>query len=168
MATVTLKGNPISTIGNLPENGVMAPNFELTANDLSTKTLEDFKDRNLVLNVFPSIDTDTCAQSVRKFNQEAALVKNTKVLCISNDLPFAQTRFCAAEGIENVITLSDFKKRQFGENYGLTFINGPLEGLLSRAVIVINKNGKVIYSQQVSEIVDEPDYQAALKALLEA
>lgn len=168
MAIVTLKGNTLHTSGNLPANGSTAPAFTMTANDLSSSNLEDFKGSKVVLNIFPSIDTGTCAQSVRQFNQEAAELDNTKVLCISKDLPFAQARFCGAEGIKNVLMLSDFKNGSFGEAYGVTFTDGPLESLLSRAVVVINEDGVVTYSEQVPETVDEPNYKAALEALLDA
>ncbi len=167
MATVTLKGNTFNTSGNLPEIGTMAPTFNLTKNDLSGASLEDFKGSKVVLNIFPSIDTGTCAQSVRQFNKEASELENTKVLCISKDLPFAQARFCGAEGIENVVMLSDFKDGGFGDTYGLTFTNGPLETLHSRAVVVIDENGMVAYTEQVPEIVDEPNYKAALEALMD-
>ncbi len=167
MATVTLKGNAINTSGQLPNIGDQAPNFKLTANDLSTLSLGDFSGSKLVLNVFPSIDTGTCAASVRQFNQEASELENTKVLCISRDLPFAQARFCASEGIENVINLSDYKTGDFGKAYGLDFVDGPLEALHSRAVIVVDQNGKVRYTEQVPEIVDEPNYKAALEALMD-
>jgi thiol peroxidase len=166
MATVTLKGNQIHTIGNLPENGAAAPDFNLTKNDLSAAILADYKGKKVVLNIFPSIDTGTCAQSVRQFNQEAAELKNTTVLCISKDLPFAQARFCGAEGLKNVEMLSDFKDGNFGKAYGLSFSDGPLAPLHSRAVVVLNEQGKVIFSEQVAEIVDEPNYKAALEALL--
>lgn len=166
MATVTLKGNVINTSGQLPNIGSKAPNFELIKNDLSTCTLNDFKGSKVVLNIFPSIDTGTCAQSVRQFNQEASELENTKVLCISRDLPFAQERFCAAEGLENVVNLSDFNDNSFGNAYGLNFVDGPLNGLHSRAVIVLDENGTVTYTEQVPEIVDEPNYKAALEALM--
>ena len=165
MATVTLKGNEIHTSGSLPEVGSAAPDFTLLGADLSTKSLKDFKGSNIVLNVFPSIDTGTCAQSVRTFNLKASSLDNTKVLCISRDTPFAQARFCGAEGLDNVINLSDIRDGSFGKTYGLTFTDGPLEGLHSRAVIVIDVNGIVKHTQQVPEIVDEPDYIAALSAL---
>lgn len=165
MATVTLKGNPIHTSGELPKVGSKAPDFKLTATDLSTKTLNDFKGQNVVLNIFPSVDTGTCAQSVRQFNKEAAALNNTKVVCVSRDLPFAFSRFCGAEGIENVVSLSDFKDGNFGKTYGLNFVDGPLEALHSRCVVVINKDGIVTHAEQVGEIVDEPNYQAALEAL---
>ncbi|MFP2994630.1 thiol peroxidase [Spongiivirga sp. MCCC 1A20706] len=165
MATVTLKGNAIHTSGDLPAVGSEAPNFKLVLNDLSSISLGDFKGSNLILNVFPSIDTDTCAASVRKFNEQAAALENTKVLCISRDLPFAQARFCGAEGIKNVINLSDFRDREFGRLYGQAFIDGPLEGLLARSIVVIDGEGNVAHTEQVAEIVDEPNYQAALDAL---
>ncbi|MDO5971027.1 thiol peroxidase [Flavivirga aquimarina] len=165
MATVTLKGNSIETSGNLPLVGSSAPDFTLTATDLSTKTLNDFKGQKLVLNIFPSIDTGTCAQSVRQFNKEASQLENTKVLCISHDLPFAHARFCGAEGLDNVISLSDYKDGSFGKAYGLNFITGPLEALHSRSVIIVDENGTVKYTEQVPETVDEPNYAAALEAL---
>ncbi|MCK0159726.1 thiol peroxidase [Allomuricauda sp. F6463D] len=168
MATVTLKGNEIHTLGNLPDNGSSAPDFTLVKTDLSTTTLSNYKGHKVVLNIFPSIDTGTCAQSVRQFNQEAAALDNTKILCISKDLPFAQARFCGAEGIDKVETLSDFKNGNFGKSYNVEFTDGPLEGLLSRSVVVVNENGQVVYSEQVSETVDEPNYKAALEALMDA
>ena len=165
MATVTLKGNPFQTIGELPAIGSKTPEFTLTASDLSTKTLEDFKGSKLVLNIFPSIDTGTCAASVRQFNKEAGNLENTKVLCISRDLPFALGRFCGAEGLDNVITLSDYKNGDFGKNYGVIFTNGPLDALLSRSIIVLNEKGNVVYTEQVSETTEEPNYKNALAAL---
>uniref|UniRef100_UPI0040475ED4 thiol peroxidase n=1 Tax=Polaribacter sp. TaxID=1920175 RepID=UPI0040475ED4 len=165
MANIALNGTPTQTSGNLIEIGQQAPDFKLTATDLSTKTLEDFKGHKLILNIFPSIDTGTCAASVRNFNKEAASLKNTKVLCISRDLPFAQSRFCGAEGIENVINLSDFGTGDFGKNYGLEITNGPFVHLHSRVIVVIDKNGKVIYTEQVPDISNEPNYKNALKAI---
>lgn len=165
MATVTLKGNKINTSGTLPEVGVKAPDFTLTATDLSSKSLSDFLGNKVVLNIFPSVDTGTCAQSVRAFNKEASGLENTKVLCISHDLPFALARFCGAEGLDNVISLSDFKNGNFGKDYGLNFIDGPLEALHSRCVVVLDENGTVTYTEQVSETVNEPNYKAALEAL---
>ena len=165
MATVTLKGNAFQTIDELPAVGDKSPNFSLTAGDLSTKTLGDFSGSRLVLNIFPSIDTGTCAASVRQFNKEAGNLENTKVLCISRDLPFAQGRFCGAEGLENVINLSDFKTGQFGKDYGVLFTNGPLDALLSRSVVVLDENGTVVYTEQVDETVNEPNYEKALIAL---
>ncbi|QEE50648.1 thiol peroxidase [Flavobacterium alkalisoli] len=165
MANITLGGNPVKTSGELPQNGTAAPQFTLTGTDLSSVSLSDFKGTKLVLNIFPSIDTGTCATSVRKFNEKASSLENTKVLCISRDLPFAQKRFCGAEGIENVISLSDFKDGSFGNNYGLTIADGPLAGLHSRAVVVVDENGNVKYTEQVSEIADEPNYENALAAL---
>lgn len=165
MATVTLKGNPVTTFGELPKKGTNAPNFKLTATDLSSRSLHDYLGHNVILNIFPSVDTGTCAQSVRTFNKKAAQLDNTKVLCISKDLPFAFSRFCAAEGIENVESLSDFRDGNFGKSYGLTFIDGPLEGLHSRCVVVLNDKAQVIYTEQVSEITEEPNYEAALQSL---
>ena len=168
MAAITLHGNTVHTLGNLPESGSNAPEFQLTKNDLSTTSLSDYKGKKVVLNIFPSIDTGTCAQSVRQFNIEAAELDNTMVLCISKDLPFAQARFCGAEGIENVEMLSDFRNGNFGKSYQVEFTDGPLQSLHSRAVVVLNTNGNVIYTEQVSEIVDEPNYKAALEALANA
>jgi len=167
MASITLKGNAIQTLGELPKVGTQAPDFNLVKNDLSHATLADFKGEKVVLNIFPSIDTGTCAASVRQFNKEASKLGNTKVLCISRDLPFAQARFCGAEGIENVVNLSDFASGSFGKKYGLEIINGPLANLHSRAVIVLDESGKVLYTEQIAEIVDEPNYKAALAALQE-
>ena len=165
MANITLHGNPFNTIGELPKVGNQAPDFELVKNDLSRVTLKDFLGNNIVLNIFPSIDTGTCAASVRAFNKSAAGLENTKVLNISRDLPFAQARFCGVEGINDAITLSDYVNGNFGKNYNLVIADGPLESLLSRVVIIVNKEGKIIYSEQVSEIVNEPNYEAALKSL---
>ncbi|MBK9224990.1 MAG: thiol peroxidase [Flavobacterium sp.] len=165
MASITLGGNPIQTSGELPKVGSQAPDFKLVKNDLSIATLADFKGSKLVLNIFPSIDTGTCATSVRKFNQTASQLENTKVLCISRDLPFAQKRFCGAEGLENVINLSDFKSGSFGKDYGLEITDGVLAGLHSRVVLVVDENGTVTYTQQVPEIADEPNYDAAIAAL---
>jgi len=165
MATITLKGNQIHTKGELPGIGSKISNFELVKNDLSTVSLQDFGGSKLVLNIFPSLDTGTCAASVRAFNKAAANLPNTKVLCISRDLPFAQARFCGTEGIDNAITLSDFRGGKFGQDFNLEIIDGPLAGLLSRVVIVVDENGKVLYNEQVPEITIEPDYDAAIKVL---
>lgn len=165
MATITLGGNPIHTSGELPKTGTKAPEFQLVKNDLSVVSLQDFTGSKLVLNIFPSVDTGTCAASVRQFNQKAADLDNTKVLCISRDLPFAQKRFCGAEGLENVVNLSDFKDGSFSKTYGLEIADGPLAGLSSRVVIVIDENGVIQYTEQVAEIANEPDYEAALNAL---
>ncbi len=165
MASITLGGNPINTSGELPKVGANAPEFQLIKTDLSTVSLTDFAGSKLVLNIFPSIDTGTCAASVRHFNQDASALDNTKVLCISRDLPFAQKRFCGAEGLENVVNLSDFKSGSFGKDYGLEITDSVLAGLHSRVVIVIDENGKVTYAEQVPEIADEPNYDAALAAL---
>ena len=165
MASITLGGNPIHTNGELPQTGTKAPQFELVKTDLTIGTLSDYEGTRLVLNIFPSIDTGTCAASVRKFNEKASALENTKVLCISRDLPFAQKRFCGAEGLENVINLSDFKEGSFGKNYGLEITDGPLAGLHSRAVVVLDENGTILHTEQVSEIADEPNYEAALAVL---
>jgi thiol peroxidase len=165
MADITLGGNLINTIGNLPKTGEKAPSFTLTALDLSQKTLADFTGKKVILNIFPSIDTGTCATSVREFNKKASELEDTVVLCISKDLPFAQARFCGAEGIENVVMLSDFATGTFGKEYQLDITSGPLTHLHSRAIVIIDKNGSVIYTEQVSEIANEPNYEAALKAI---
>jgi len=165
MAQITLQGNAINTIGDLPKVGTQAPDFKLVKNDLSVASLADYKGKKVVLNIFPSLDTGTCAASVRRFNQEAAKLENTVVLCISKDLPFAQARFCGAEGLTNVHTLSDFRTGEFGKAYNLEIADGPLAALESRVVVVIDEDGKIIYTQQVNEIVDEPDYDKALAAL---
>ncbi len=165
MAKVTLGGNAIITNGELPKVGSKAPNFELVNTDLGTVNLADFAGTKLVLNVFPSVDTGTCAASVRAFNAKASSLTNTKVLCISRDLPFAQKRFCGAEGLENVESLSDFKLGTFGKDYGLEILDSAFAGLHSRVVIVLDENGIVKYTEQVPEIGNEPNYDAALAAL---
>lgn len=165
MANITLGGNPVSTSGELPKIGARAPEFTLVKTDLSTVSLADFKGSKVVLNIFPSVDTGTCATSARKFNEKAGNLNNTKVLCISRDLPFAQNRFCGAEGLENVISLSDFRDGSFGAAYGLNILNGPLQGLHSRVVIVLDEEGTVKYTEQVPDIKDEPNYENALAAL---
>ncbi|HAS36203.1 MAG TPA: thiol peroxidase [Flavobacteriales bacterium] len=165
MTQITLKGNPINTLGELPSISAKAKDFQLVAKDLSSKSLNDFAGKNLVLNIFPSIDTGTCATSVRNFNKVAADLDNTLVLCISRDLPFAQSRFCGAEGIENVVMLSDFKTGQFGKDYRLNILDGPLAGLNSRSVVIINPEGSIIYTEQVAETTEEPNYEAALASL---
>lgn len=164
MAAIKLKGNPVNTSGSLPAVGEQLKDFNLTGADLSEKKLSDYKGKRLVINIFPSIDTGVCANSVRKFNQEAAGLENTMVLNVSKDLPFALKRFCAAEGIENVETLSDFGG-SFGEDYGVDMTDSPMKGLLSRAVIVADENGKILYNEQVPEITQDPDFENALKAL---
>ena len=165
MANITLGGNPINTSGELPKVGSKAIDFKLVQKDLSIASLANFAGSKLVLNIFPSIDTATCATSVRKFNEQASQLANTKVLCISRDLPFAQNRFCGAEGIENVVMLSDFNSGKFGDDYGLTLIDGPLSGLHSRCIVVINPDGQIVYTEQVAETVDEPNYEKALASL---
>jgi thiol peroxidase len=165
MAVVTLGGNPINTSGELPKVGSKAIDFKLVQKDLSIASLANFAGSKLVFNIFPSIDTGTCATSVRKFNEKASALPNTKVLCISRDLPFAQSRFCGAEGLENVINLSDFNTGSFGKDYGLEIVDSVLAGLHSRVVIVVDENGVIVYSEQVPEIANEPNYDAALAVL---
>lgn len=167
MASVTLNGNPINTISTLPAVGSKAPNFKLAKTDLSDASLDDYAGNKLILNIFHSIDTGVCAQSVRQFNIEASELENTKVLCISKDLPFAQNRFCGAEGIDNVEMLSDFRDGQFGKDYGVEFVDGPVKGLLARSIVVLDENGIVLHTEQVQEVVDEPNYKASLYALLD-
>jgi thioredoxin-dependent peroxiredoxin len=164
MATVTLRGNPFSTSGELPAVGAPAPKFSLVGSDLSEVDSDSLAGKKVVLNIFPSIDTPTCATSVRTFNERAAGLENTVVLCVSEDLPFAAGRFCGAEGIENVQTGSDFRG-DFAETYGVKLEEGPLAGLMARAVVVIGEDGNVTYTQLVPEIAEEPDYDAALDAL---
>lgn len=166
MSTITLGGDNIETNGSLPAIGEQAPDFNLLDQELNSKSLADFKGSRVIMNIFPSIDTDVCATSVRKFNEKATGLNNTKVLSISKDLPFAQKRFVNDENLNNVTNLSDFRDGSFGENYGVEMTTGALRGLLSRAVLVLDEQGKVVYSQQVQEIGEEPDYLAALKPLL--
>lgn len=165
MATIKLKGNEISTNGELPKVGAAAPDFKLTKTDLSEAALSDYKGKKVILNIFPSIDTGTCATSVRKFNEKASSLENTVVLCISNDLPFAHSRFCGAEGIESVETLSGFRNSDFATNYGIKITTGPLAGLIARSVVVIDEEGMVRYTELVEETVDEPNYDGALGSL---
>lgn len=165
MASITLGGNPIHTSGELPKVGTKLADFKLVKNDLSVASLSDFAGSKLVLNIFPSIDTGTCATSVRKFNESASKLANTKVLCISRDLPFAQKRFCGAEGLENVVNLSDFRDGSFGKTNGLEIVDGVLAGLHSRCIIVVDENGSILYTEQVPEIAHEPNYEAALAVL---
>mgnify|MGYP002637037733 CR=1 FL=1 len=165
MSQITLGGTPCKTIGTLPEIGSTAKDFSLAKNDLSPINLSDLKGFQVILNIFPSIDTNTCATSVRTFNQRAAGLENTKVLCVSRDLPFAQKRFCGAEGIDNVMTVSDFATGEFGKNYGLEIVDGPFQHLHARAIVVLDENGIVKYTQLVSEVANEPDYDAAIDSL---
>ncbi|MDZ4752209.1 MAG: thiol peroxidase [Flavobacteriales bacterium] len=159
MATIISRGNDVETTGNLPIVGSKAPNFRLTGQDLRDFSLEDFKGKRIVLNIFPSIDTSTCASSVRKFNELAASMENTEVICVSKDLPFACKRFCGAEGISNVITGSQYKDNSFSEGYQVDMISGTaLSGLMSRAVVVVDADGIVEYTEQVGDISDEPNY----------
>jgi len=164
MATITLKGNPIQTIGTLPAKGTNAPDFKLTKADLGDVSLRDFKGNVKILNIVPSLDTGVCAASARAFNKAAASLRDVVILTISRDLPFAQKRFCEAEGIDKVITLSELRTRDFGTTYGVEIETGPMAGLLSRAVIVLDRNDIVVYTEQVPEIAQEPNYQAALEA----
>lgn len=164
MSDITLKGTPVHTIGQLPEVGAQVKNFQLVNDKLEVKTLEDYQGKKVIFNIFPSIDTGVCAASARKFNEEASSLENTVVVNVSKDLPFALGRFCAAEGLQNVDTLSDFRGT-FGEDYGVTITDSPLQGLLSRAVVVADEAGKVLYTEQVPEITQEPDYEKALAVL---
>ena len=165
MAKTAFKGTPVATGGELPKVGANAPEFTLTKNDLGAATLKDYAGKYLVLNVFPSVDTGVCATSVRRFNQEAAKLPNAAVLCVSKDLPFAQKRFCGAEGIDRVATASWFRGQDFGAAYGVTMTEGPLAGLFARAVVVVDPAGRVVHSQLVPEITQEPDYAAAIAAI---
>ena len=165
MATVTLQGTPVETLGELPAAGSKAPDFTLVTTELGDATCAEYLGKRIVLNIFPSIDTGVCAASVRAFNKEASNLDNTVVLCISADLPFAHQRFCEGEGLNNVIPLSSFRSADFGKTYGVAFSTGPLVGLLSRAIVVINPKGGVVYTEQVGEITKEPNYDAAIKAV---
>lgn len=165
MASITLKGNAVSTVGELPANGSTAPAFSAVKTDLSSCALADLAGKKVILNIFPSIDTGVCAASTRRFNADASSLENTVVICVSADLPFALGRFCGAEGLENVVPVSTFRNPEFGTAYGVTIADGALAGLLSRAVVVIDETGSVVYSEQVPEITQEPNYDAALAAL---
>jgi thiol peroxidase len=165
MSKVTLKGNPVSTIGDLPVVGSKAPEFSLVGTNLADVKNTDFTGKRVVLNIFPSLDTATCAASVRRFNVEASKLQDAAVVCISKDLPFAHSRFCTTEGIENVVSASEFRSNAFGKNYGVMITDGPLQGLMARAVVVLDKDGSVIHSQLVPEITEEPDYESALNSL---
>jgi thiol peroxidase len=165
MAQVLFKGNPVNTAGQLPAVGSQAPSFRLTKTDLSDVSIEDFKGKKVVLNIFHSIDTGTCAASVRRFNQEAAGLDNTVVLCISKDLPFAHNRFCEAEGIDNVVPVSQYKDSSFADAYGVQYTDSVIEGLLGRAIVVVDENGTIIHTEQVEETSEEPDYDKVLAVL---
>ena len=165
MAQTKLGTNPANTIGELPTVGIQATEFVLTSSDMKDVSLKDFAGKNVVLNIFPSVDTGVCATSVREFNKRVASLDNTVVLCISKDLPFAMKRFCGAEGIDKAITVSDFRSRGFGKNYGVELLDSAFAGLFARAVVVIDGNGKVKYNQLVPQIGEEPNYEAALKAI---
>lgn len=165
MAETKLGGNPVHTSGDLPKVGSQAPDFTLTKTDLSEASLSDYAGKKVILNIFPSIDTDVCAASVRKFNEEAAKTDGAVVLAISKDLPFAHKRFCGAEGIDNVVSLSELRNDDFGSAYGVRLTDGPLAGLFARSIVVIDENGKVVHNQLVPEIKEEPDYEKALGAV---
>lgn len=165
MARINFKGNRINTVGELPEIGKQAPDFVLTKTDLSDISLKDLAGKKAVLNIFPSLDTSVCAASVRRFNAGISNFQNAVVLCISLDLPFAHARFCETEGLKNVIPVSEMRNRDFGTRYGIRITNGPLAGLLARAVVILDETGKVIYKQLVPEITQEPNYEEALKVL---
>jgi len=165
MAKITLRGNPVNTSGSLPEKGTKAPAFSLVKSDLSTLTLDELAGKKVILNISPSLDTGICATAVRKFNVMAAGSENTVVLAITKDLPFAHGRFCSTEGISNVVTLSGFRDTAFGKSYGVDIVDGPMAGLYARSIVVIDEKGKVVYTELVPEIVQEPDYNGALAAL---
>ena len=165
MAKITFKGSPVSTAGELPKVGEQAPDFILTKTDLTDISLKDVAGKKVVMNIFPSIDTPVCATSVRRFNAEIDKYNNAVVLCISADLPFAHARFCGAEGLNNVISVSELRNRDFGKHYGVRIVDGPLAGLLARSIVVLNEKGKVIYTQLVGDIAEEPDYEKALNML---
>lgn len=165
MAQITLGNDPVTTTGELPAIGSKAPDFKVTKTDLTDTTLSDYKGKNIVLNIFPSIGTSVCSASVRKFNELAAGKDNTVVICVSRDLPFAHKHFCEAEGIDNVIPTSEYKNNGFSDNYHVKMLNGKFEGLLSRCVVVIDSSGTVIYTEQVPTIGQEPDYEKALAAI---
>ena len=165
MAQITFKGSPVHTAGSLPRVGSAAPDFKVVKTDLTPISLSEFKGKKVILNIFPSIDTAVCAASVRRFNAEASKLANTVVLCISKDLPFAQKRFCAAEGLDNVIPGSEFRDSSFSDAYGVRIVDSPLEGLFSRAIVIVDEKGKVAYTEQVPEVAQEPDYDKALAAL---
>lgn len=165
MAQVTFKGNPVNTLSELPKVGDAAPDFSLTKVDLSAVTLADLKGKKVVLNIFPSLDTPVCASSVRKFNAELDKLENVVVLSVSKDLPFAHNRFCESEGLKNVVPASEYKSGDFGRAYGVLFADGPLEGLFARSIVVLDEEGKVTYTELVSEVVEEPNYEAAIAAV---
>ncbi|MGC1549986.1 MAG: thiol peroxidase [Rhodanobacter sp.] len=165
MSQVTLKGNPVSVDGHFPQVGDKAPGFKLVGQNLADVTLADFTGKRKVLNIFPSVDTPTCATSVRRFNEQASGLNNAVVLCISADLPFAQSRFCGAEGLNNVVNLSTLRGHDFLQHYGVAIASGPLAGLAARAVVVLDEHDKVVHSELVGEIADEPNYATALAAL---
>ncbi|MEK6200842.1 MAG: thiol peroxidase [Desulfobulbaceae bacterium] len=166
MTQITLQGSPVNTSGALPKIGERAPDFLLTKTDLSDVSLQEYAGKRIVLNIFPSIDTSVCASSVRRFNVEINKLANAVCLCASRDLPFAHSRFCGAEGLDKVIAVSELRNSVLGDGYGVRIIDGPLAGLLARAVVVIDEKGQILHSQLVPEITEEPDYEAALKVLI--
>lgn len=166
MKKITFQGSPVDVIGWIPLPGEYAPDFSLTASDLSELTLANFSDKRLILNVFPSIDTPVCAASVKRFNEEVSKLEDTRVVCISADLPFAVGRFCEIEGVENVQHASTFRNKDFAEKYGVAISSGVLRGLTTRAIVCVNKEGVVTYSELISEITNEPNYEDAIKGLL--
>lgn len=162
MTAITFQGNPINTVGAMPQVSNNAPDFSVTKADLSELNLSDLQGKRVILNIFPSLDTETCATSVRKFNEQASRLDNTVIVCVSIDSPFASGRFCATENIENVVTGSVFRHPEFGQDYGVTISDGPLKGVLSRAIVIIDEQGNVVHTEHVAEMTDEPDYDAAL------
>jgi thiol peroxidase len=165
MATVTFKGNEVHTVGDLPKEGEKAPDFQLTGTDLSDFKLSDYKGKNVIINIFPSLDTSVCATSVRKFNEKVESLDNTVVISASRDLPFAHDRFCANEGLSHIVSGSELREDSFGSSYGVRITDGPLKGLFARSVVVVDEDGKVVHSELVPDIAQEPDYEAAMKAV---
>lgn len=165
MSNITIGGKPIHTSGSLPDNGKKAPGFTLVNPELGTTSLDEFRGKKVLLNIFPSLETSVCSTALRKFNEKAAGLDNTTVIAISKDLPFSFKRFCSTEGIDRLVTLSAFRDSSFGRDYGVDLLDGPFQGLLARSVVVIDENGNVVYTELVPEIAQEPDYEAALAAL---
>lgn len=165
MAKTALKGNEVNTVGNLPEVGSMAPDFLLVKQDLHEVSLASYHGQKVILNIYPSVDTGICAMSTVRFNKEASSLQNTRIVCVSKDLPFAFQRYCAAEGIDNLDTLSTYRDQEFGNDYGVEMVDGPLKGLCARAIVIVDEDGMVIYTELVPEITTEPDYEKALAVL---
>ncbi len=165
MAKTALKGNEVNTIGNLPEVGSQAPDFLLVRSDLKEATLASYHGQRVILNIYPSVDTGICAMSTIKFNEEASNLENTRIVCVSKDLPFAFQRYCASEGIDSLDTLSAYRDQNFGKDYGVEMVDGPLKGLNARAIVIVNEEGQVIYTEMVPEITTEPNYEKALAAI---